>query len=425
MAIPAPARRGQSWLFLSILLFKASASAAGSGGSPECPCIASPKSDVIVEEALRLGLPRDYGTAGCQAWDRDAAYCHGHRRTHETGSSYSEPRCEQSWCYVDPSTCPVDLARCAAVGGIPGSAAPEHLPWCRERTMAASHVMQNLSNVFFSYETCGDLNFYGDDPLKKALSGRALFGTALASNLGYSKLTPAKQWTGAYVEFFIETIQTKSNTTRIDITDAWATPGSLARYNTSYSACALDVALGNYDFCLGDFRITPERQILTDFTPAVQEDLFYLVVPEDRPYDSLAETLAKPFEPFTAQAWAGILGFLAISSIIFYVTDHRNVDDYPYAAHDLISRAFKASYFALTRANARTQTFSLELPHILAWRHTQAHVRTRRLLCRRPITQCEHIASQDFYGRLPLLCVGGPCILHCELGLHPGGATIN
>ena len=41
-----------------------------------------------------------------------------------------------------------------------------------------------------------------------------------------------------------------------------------------------DVAVGNFDICLADLWITPERNQLVTFLPALRNDHFYLVVPK-------------------------------------------------------------------------------------------------------------------------------------------------
>ena len=76
-------------------------SLAGLAGKPECPCISSSSSgfEQLQRDLAAVGLPQDYGTQGCQAYDRGAN--HGGIDCLDNAHDY----CENKWCYVDADLC--------------------------------------------------------------------------------------------------------------------------------------------------------------------------------------------------------------------------------------------------------------------------------------------------------------------------------
>ncbi|KAJ1466426.1 hypothetical protein T484DRAFT_1861676 [Baffinella frigidus] len=106
---------------------------------------------------------------------------------------------------------------------------------------------------------------------------------------------------------------------------------------SSWTACVHDIAVGNYDACLGDFWVTPERMTMVQVTPErmamVQfltpfgADFFYLLAPSDAG-ESLESTLGKPFLPFTRDLWGLVIGFLLFSAGLIAFTDGSNPEDY-------------------------------------------------------------------------------------------------
>ena len=92
----------------------------------------------------------------------------------------------------------------------------------------------------------------------------------------------------------------------------WATNESRAKYPRSlYTACVYDVGVGNFDACVADMWMTPERTQLAHFLPAVRNDNFYLVVPRRQDETTIWTMLRAPFRPLTAAAWLAVCGVLA------------------------------------------------------------------------------------------------------------------
>ena len=84
-------------------------------------------------------------------------------------------------------------------------------------------------------------------------------------------------------DFLEETLDAFDPNPGINIIPGWATAESRLKYpESSYTACVHDVAVGNFDICLADLWITPERNQLVTFLPALRNDHFYLVVPKSQ-----------------------------------------------------------------------------------------------------------------------------------------------
>ena len=91
-------------------------------------------------------------------------------------------------------------------------------------------------------------------------------------------------------------------------------------YSSSYTACVHDVAIGNFDLCIADLWLTPERNQLATFLPPVRHDYFYLVVPKKQEEITFWTRLEAPLRPFTADAWLSIVLFLCgLSALLWLV----------------------------------------------------------------------------------------------------------
>jgi hypothetical protein len=133
-------------------------------GSPECPCLPvnSPKLASARPLLQSLGLPAGYGEGGCKQHSRDVdkVGCAGNTASF----------CTHTWCYVDPELCALDLTKCEAAGGKPGSSVS---PYCRTRgsklsphVVAAGNTSAEIP-LYFSYETCGNLDECGPRSLSE------------------------------------------------------------------------------------------------------------------------------------------------------------------------------------------------------------------------------------------------------------------
>jgi len=98
----------------------------------------------------------------------------------------------------------------------------------------------------------------------------------------------------------------------IELTYQEISEKSMSKYNSTFSQCVHDVAIGELDLCIGPFWITSERALQTPFTNSLFNDEFFLVVPTQKENKSFFDLLATPFLPFENDAW-----FLIIAATIY------------------------------------------------------------------------------------------------------------
>eukprot|EP00435_Cladocopium_sp_Y103_P059048 s344_g21.t1 len=109
------------------------------------------------------------------------------------------------------------------------------------------------------------------------------------------------------------------NVPTVKIAPDYATAGSRAKFpNSDYTACVHDVAVGNLDMCVADLWLTPERNQLATFLPALRQDFFYLVVPQKIEEVTFWSRLIRPFMPFTGDGWLGIGAFLCSMATLLW-----------------------------------------------------------------------------------------------------------
>jgi len=93
-----------------------------------------------------------------------------------------------------------------------------------------------------------------------------------------------------------------------------------------WTACTRDVALKNFDLCVGSFWETSERRLLTSFTPMIVNDVMLLIVKVAGDNPSIPSLLSKVFEPFSFQLWLLIAGScLTLGASLWLFGDVGNV----------------------------------------------------------------------------------------------------
>ncbi|CAJ1420381.1 unnamed protein product, partial [Effrenium voratum] len=282
----------------------------------ECPCItsASAQYSTVQSQLVIAGYPASYGLNGCGAYDDNlTAGCTGATR---------ESWCANPWCYVDMTLCPVNEELCTAAGGTIGG---DQSPHCRDRPYKQSSIVN--ASLFYSYETCGSVNTYDMSRLTEQVAGRAMRYAIDAYApwvLLKTNAMGAQVYGGAIYDFFQSTLTLFTPMPTANHVDGWATAASRAKFpGSSYTACVHDVAVGNFDICVADLWITPFRNQLTTFLPALRQDYFYLVVPTKVEEVTFWTRLVRPFSPFAAEAWLGIAAFLLGMSFILWIMQIR------------------------------------------------------------------------------------------------------
>eukprot|EP00929_Paragymnodinium_shiwhaense_P112075 TRINITY_DN80337_c0_g1_i1.p1 TRINITY_DN80337_c0_g1~~TRINITY_DN80337_c0_g1_i1.p1 ORF type:complete len:729 (+),score=77.72 TRINITY_DN80337_c0_g1_i1:65-2251(+) len=286
----------------------------------DCPCVtnSSAQWSALQAKLIAEGLPTEYGSIGCRAYDKNNTDQGCFKNKHEY--------CLEAWCFVDLEECVIDSQKCLAAGGKVGS---DVSPYCRDRPHAPSLAL-NSTVYRYSFETCGRLNTFDEKHTREALSDRVI----------KAALDPWGAWVvakddprsgtvyeGILYDFFVQVTGIYGAGFEIQHEQGWATPESRALFSSSYTACAYDVAIGNFDICIADMWRTPERSLYTEFTPDVRDDHFYLIVPRAVKDDTMLTKLKQPFAPFTVEAWVAIAGIMCFMTCILWIMDLRPEDN--------------------------------------------------------------------------------------------------
>ena len=296
--------------------------AIASSGSPACPCV-NPWPDntsncggamggrlLQINREHHFGVtnhttvcaPLDYGSSECRAWDNaswNSACLAADGSVRDSGAA---EWCAASWCYVDKRNCerPMDPADVE-----PGSAS---------------------SGLFYSYETCGNLNTYSDTRHYNYLRGRHLrISYPSDSGSGYTLVTlPGGSRTGSMVEF-MRSIAAEARFTWQEVA---LRDESSSRYSSSFTACVHQVALNETDLCIANFWVTTERMLIhPSFTAEVYDDEFQLIV-KAVVKKSFWDKVARPFsQTVTPTAWLLVLLTLLVMSLAMVFIEGSNVGD--------------------------------------------------------------------------------------------------
>jgi len=125
------------------------------------------------------------------------------------------------------------------------------------------------SSLYYSYETCGHLNYFSVDPHEKTLRDLPALRVSFPgdSGSGYTVVTKADgSKAGSIVEFMLDVFQI------YDIEYTIVNVSQAARNfspSSSYTACGYEVALNGTDLCIGNFWTTDSRREFVDFSGAI------------------------------------------------------------------------------------------------------------------------------------------------------------
>ena len=318
----------------------------------DCPCLnpwvnyTNPNGDddcLVNMFDASLGTPEcydrnTYGVDRCGLWDKGL----GPACAKDGPDDY----CISAFCYVDRRNC----------------ARPSNL----EENSLLARSLQFISHpdkqyLAYSYETCGYLDrFSTNQQAANDLAGKTLrVSFPLPGSVGtfFSYFNEREEEYRGAVHSFMNGVLDELG---VNLQFVNLSQQSLDRFpTTSFTACVHDVALGNTDFCISDFWITPQRRLMTTFTEQFEEDLFYLYVPasgnEDLPF---SEILANPFRPFHRDVWLLIVAFLFFTSVCYLFLEYNNTDDF--VEHDNIgSKMYHSTYQAF---QSYTSASSIHVP---------------------------------------------------------------
>ena len=143
-------------------------------GAFECRCATALPADVVPIYASR-GYPADYGLGACKKHDQNLASATAQADTGCTPGANQDLYCSMEWCYVDLATCDLDELKCKKAGFKVGSF--DSLD-CRSRPREVEDYLwlRNTSNVYFSYQTCGNRDFYSNSikSVQSSIAGRVV-----------------------------------------------------------------------------------------------------------------------------------------------------------------------------------------------------------------------------------------------------------
>jgi len=212
----------------------------------------------------------------------------------------------------------------------------------RPRTRDEQYLwIKDLAPIYFSYQTCGNRDFYTDSSksVQSVIAGR-LFTAVMPSAPyapwtyppGYSpdalfdKANPAWRDNGGILVKLVTAIAEKHDPPLVpNLLKGFASKRSRSSFpNSSFTACVMDVAVGNIDVCIGNFWLTLDRLSMgVNFVQPFGQDEFYILAPiaDDFLVDSFGEMLGRPWLPFSPELWVCFFGFIAFASFVTFLTD--------------------------------------------------------------------------------------------------------
>jgi len=309
--------------------------------SLSCPCLtsATPPSQTITgmlkqisDSNQRHGLHKNYGLEGCKKYDSDldnaikGVACKGR----ETKT------CEKPWCYVDPERCDVNQQECAKTwcynNTVRCRSGDEENIFCRSRPSRALNASEQ--NVLSSSETCGVVDDSNLLTIWPEMAGSSLYVGWLSSppwNFAAKNGSGIKE--GILQHYYgqvfalsgLGMIYSEPALSQASRDRVWIDNG----FNSSWSSCVYDLAVGRLDFCMADFWVTANRLKQCNFLPLLYRDEVFLVE-DSEASESLFEILQKPFLPFAYNLWAFVMLSLCVMGVLVaWAETGHNPDDYP------------------------------------------------------------------------------------------------
>jgi len=184
----------------------------------------------------------------------------------------------------------------------------------------------------YSYATCGYLNRMAIDTVRLASHGGSSHRLYKAWSWGLARvsLDPTTEfgelWQGAIVSLkFAYHVLLRMGIEPENIHYRNLSNASTTRHpESNFTACVHDIAIGNLDFCFGDFWQTAKRiKMCVPFAPIYSENVI-LVVRSDGNQGgfNLLKELRTPFAPFSLELWVLILSVLVVSALGMAFFEH-------------------------------------------------------------------------------------------------------
>jgi hypothetical protein len=309
-------------------------------GAFECPCASALPADVIQLYAAQ-GFPADYGLTSCKAHDENLKNAKAQAETGCTPGANHNSYCSFEWCYVDPGICDEDAKLCKDLGFKMGSYDSIS---CRARPKTKEDFLwlKNASAVYFSFQTCGNRDHYTNSTqsVTSAVAGRVItcvipsapyapwtYPSGYAPDSLFEKANPVWRGNGGILVKLVNALAAKHDPPLVPrLLTGFGAKRSKSFYpDSSFTACVMDVAVGNIDLCIGNFWMTVERLAMgVDFVQPFGHDDFYVFAPiveDSNVVDSFGEMLQRPWMPFSSSLWCCFFAFIVFASFVTFLTD--------------------------------------------------------------------------------------------------------
>ena len=342
-----------------------------SGSASGCPCLQSFRRmqenasyTCVVQEGEKYMLPPEYGL-GCGTHDQNI----GPGCTGPNPPSW----CLRRWCYVNWETCR------------------------KSDASFGKSLMFPRSDLYFSYEACGDSGTYGevsthwsaeftrDATLVAALptvtnfpvhfkrnleTGQPLSTVADADELDAYLHNDTIPWEGAIVDFLVAVL---SGSTIQAIRFTYISKGTEKLYASRWTSLVAEVGRGNADIGASGTWMTAERLALGDFMTPLYNDDFYLFVPNPQVDDSFFSKGSKVFLPFTPTLW-GLIGLVIV--VAGLLNTYLTLDDW---SEEIEARKTTVAVLARLQAMSAQQTGRQSAIDVFRCRKLWLTLRTARV----------------------------------------------
>jgi len=269
--------------------------------------------------------PETYGI-GCDTHDMNLApFCHG--------KDDVPLFCSRPFCYVDPDQC-----------------------FTSNSTIARSQFFPEL---FYSYETCGEVDAFREFTLKSELVGRTLkVGVPALLYPDHYRLDENGdpilfsddifEGVGELRGIFIDFLHAVASDGNFEVEFHAVT---LAAYEgqewSAWGGCIFDVNRGVLDVCVGNFWETTFRRSMVSFTTPLLTEKYYLMVPKPQAKNGVLTKLSLIFEPFTTSLWGVIVIVTFLVGIVYTILgpdrkDSHQVGIFSFRYTDIVENVYFA-----------------------------------------------------------------------------------
>lgn len=288
-------------IYLVVLLLFLFPASTAADGHATCTCLSSPKVEnfTFTSAATSVGAGSAGYGVGCAAHDDGVL---GPDCTNEDSEA---AYCPSKWCYVDPAACAVE------------------------------HSSSSFTKYvrFYSYATCGYMDFWKSSLATEELEGASVRVAVLGNTGG---------WMGSYCEDAAGLLGTESTCSgpifdfvrdledyagfTLEFIEDWPTEVYEAcerlgvTMTKAFTPCAVATGLGYVDMCIGAMSVTAGRTQYTSFSSDMYHALFYVVTTKTS--RNIVDLGLRIFAPFSGYTWLCVLSTILCCSLAIAYHEH-------------------------------------------------------------------------------------------------------